>query len=141
MYAEIIINSDALEIDRMFTYKIPDNVTKKIGIGHRVKVPFGARSKPIEGFIFSLIDNDKISVQYKIKEIIKVCDDEAILTQDDINLVYFLRRKYLCKYIDAVRMLIPSGIMTGSTKKKKYVICIEKEDYEDKLKKDSYINI
>lgn len=141
MYAEIIINSDALEIDRMFTYKIPDNVTKKIGIGHRVKVPFGARSKPIEGFIFSLIDNDKISVQYKIKEIIKVCDDEAILTQDDINLVYFLRRKYLCKYIDAVRMLIPSGIMTGSTKKKKYVICIEKEDYEDKLKKDSYIEL
>ena len=33
MYAEIIINSDALEVDKPFTYKIPDEFLDKIDIG------------------------------------------------------------------------------------------------------------
>ncbi|MBE6070938.1 MAG: primosomal protein N' [Clostridium butyricum] len=141
MYAEIIINSDAIEIDRMFTYRIPDEFIEKIEIGCRVKVPFGARSKPIEGFVFSIVEDDKLNVKYKIKEILNVCDNEAILTANDLKLVEFLRRKYLCKYIDAVRLMIPTGIMNGSTNKRKYVICIEKEDYEDNLEKENYRNL
>ena len=141
MYAEIIINSDALEIDKLFTYKVPYELLENINVGFRVKVPFGARSKPIEGFVFSILQDDSIKFDYKVKEILELCDDEPILTRDDFELIYFLRKKYLCKYIDAIRLMIPVGIMKGTQSKKKKVIVVNKEMKCDELKKENYINL
>ena len=52
MYAEIIINSDALEIDRMFTYKIPDNVTKKIGIDIELRFHLEQEASQLKDLFF-----------------------------------------------------------------------------------------
>ena len=140
MYAEVIINSDAVEVDRPFTYKIPHEAIENIDVGFRVKVPFGARSKPVEGFVFSIIEDEEIQVSYKIKEILKVCDADAILTKDDIEIIKFLRKRYLCKFIDAIRLMIPVGIMKGSTNKKKSVIVIARElkENDNEIKKENY---
>lgn len=51
LYAEVIINSDAIEIDRPFTYKVKEELLDIIEIGHRVKVPFGVKNKPTEAFV------------------------------------------------------------------------------------------
>ncbi len=141
MYAEIIINSDAVEIDRPFTYKVPYELIENIDVGFRVKVPFGQRSKPIEGFVFSILQEDSIKFDYKVKEILDLCDDEAILTKDDIKMILFLRKKYLCKFIDAVRLLIPVGILKGLKNKKKKVIVINKEIRANELNKENYIKL
>ncbi len=141
MYAEIIINSDALEVDKPFTYKIPDEFLDNIDIGYRVKIPFGMRSKSTYGFIISILKEDEIQINYKVKNILSICDDEPILTHDDIKVIKFLREKYLCRYIDAIRLMIPAGIMRGSTNKKKSVICINGELTEEFSKKDNYRNL
>ena len=141
MYAEIIINGEALELDKLFTYKVPYELLENIDVGYRVKVPFGPRSKPIEGFVFSILKENSIEFDYKVKEILKLCDDEPILTNDDIKIIQFLRKKYLCKYIDAVRLMIPVGIMKGSKAKKKKVIVINREINEKELKKENYLKL
>ena len=141
MYAEVIINSDAVEVDRPFTYRIPYESIKNIDVGFRVKVPFGVRSKPVEGFVFSILEDHELQVSYKIKEILNVCDDEAILTKQDIEIIKFLRKRYLCKFIDAIRLMIPVGIMKGLTNKKKKVVVIAKEAKNDEIKKDNYKKI
>lgn len=141
MYAEIIINSDALEVDKPFTYKIPDEFLDNIDVGYRVKIPFGMGSKSVYGFIISILREDEVQINYRVKNIKSICDDEPILTYDDIKVVKFLRKKYLCKYIDAIRLMIPPGIMRGSTNKKKKVICINGELSEEFLKKDNYRNL
>lgn len=126
MYAEIVINSDALEVDRLFTYKVPDEFLDKIYAGHRVIVPFGMGNKKIEGFVYS-ITTDEVKINYRVKKIVNLCDEYPILTIDNLKLVDFLRKKYLCRYIDAIRLMIPVGIMKGSSNKKKKVICINKK--------------
>lgn len=141
MYAEIILNNDAMEIDRPFTYKVPYDLIEKIDIGFRVKVPFGQRNKPIEGFVYSLLEDESVNFTYKVKEIISLCDDDAILTDDDIKMINFLRKKYLCKFIDAVRLLIPVGIMKGSKNKKKKVIYINKQLNIEELGKENYARL
>ena len=90
MYAEIIINSDALEVDRLFTYKVPEELQWIISAGHRVMVPFGMGNKKVEGFVYSLITDD-IEITYRIKNIVKLCDDAPILTIDDLKLIVYLR--------------------------------------------------
>ena len=120
-----------MEVDKPFTYKIPDEFLDNIDIGYRVKIPFGMRSKSTYGFIISILKEDEIQINYKVKNILSICDDEPILTHDNIKVIRFLREKYLCRYIDAIRLMIPAGIMRGSTNKKKSVICINGELTEE----------
>ncbi|MFT8347843.1 primosomal protein N' [Clostridium saccharoperbutylacetonicum] len=141
MYAEIIINSDALDIDKLFTYKIPYEFQERIDIGFRVKLPFGPRNKPIEGFVFSVLRDTSIKFDYKVKEILTLCDNEAMLTKNDIEIIKFMRKKYLCRYIDAIRLMIPVGIMKGSKEKTKKVIYINEEMDVRDLNKENYINL
>ncbi len=62
---------------------------------------------------------------------------EPILTSDDLSLIEFLRDNYLCKYIDAIRLLIPHGILKGTKNKSKKVIIWIKE-IQDKNKEEKY---
>ena len=119
LYAEIILNSEALEIDRPFTYKIPVELEEKVQVGQIVKVPFGMRNKTSEGFVLSIKEESEVNISFRVKRISSIVTDEPIINEGDINLINFLREKYLCKYIDAFRLLIPVGIMKGAKSKRK----------------------
>lgn len=140
LYAEVIVNSDAIEIDRPFTYKVKEELVDKIEVGHRVKVPFGIRNKPTEAFVIGLkcegVENIK-----KIKYISTILDDSPILTRDDLKIIDFLRENYLCKYIDAIRTIIPSGLSKGIKNKKKTVIVFNKELDGNFKEKENYKKI
>ncbi len=127
-FAQVIINSDALQIDKPFTYKIKKEMKEKISIGHRVLVSFGVGHKKVEGFVIELlgeVSKEESNIRYKY--IAELCDNEALLTKEDFEIVKFLRRKYMCKYIDAIRILIPYRIMGGNTKKTKSVVSFNKD--------------
>lgn len=139
LYAEVIINSEALEIDRPFTYKVPEEFNNEIKIGQIVKVPFGKGNKTSEGFILNLKNDDNI--KFKIKNIAAILVKDPVIDEDDINLIEFLREKTLCKYIDAFRLLIPVGIMKGAKAKKKKVIVLKNEDLSNIKNPDVYKKI
>ena len=139
LYAEIIVNSEALEIDRPFTYKVPEEFNNEIKIGQIVKVPFGKGNKTSEGFILNLKNDDNI--KFKTKNIAAILVKDPVIDEDDINLIEFLREKTLCKYIDAFRLLIPVGIMKGAKAKKKRVIVLKNEDLSNIKNPDGYKKI
>lgn len=139
LYAEVIINSEALEIDRPFTYKVPEEFNNEIKIGQIVKVPFGKGNKTSEGFILNLKNDDNI--KFKTKNIAAILVKDPVIDEDDINLIEFLREKTLCKYIDAFRLLIPVGIMKGAKAKEKKVIVLKNEDLSNIKNPDGYKKI
>ena len=139
LYAEVIINSEALEIDRPFTYKVPEEFNNEIKIGQIVKVPFGKGNKTSEGFILNLKNDDNI--KFKTKNIAAILVKDPVIDEDDINLIEFLREKTLCKYIDAFWLLIPVGIMKGAKAKKKKVIVLKNEDLSNIKNPDGYKKI
>lgn len=47
-FAEVIVNSDAVTIDKPFTYKIKEDLINKIEVGHRVLIPFGNGNKKLK---------------------------------------------------------------------------------------------
>ena len=53
MIAEIIVNSSASELNRIFDYKVPENyeIGKNIDIGYRVLVSFAYRKQLEIGYI------------------------------------------------------------------------------------------
>ena len=122
IYAEIVINSDALDIDKPFTYEVPEEMKDDIKAGQWVKVPFGIKNSITDGFVLSIKNDELIGIRTKkIKTIVK---NEPLLTSDDIKIVEFLKENYLCKYIDGIRLLIPQGLLKGINNKHKLVVSV-----------------
>ena len=86
LYAEIIINSEAVTIDREFTYYVRKEHRADIKIGHRVMVPFGKGNRKVEGFVISL--KSELMEHIKgIKEVYKILDKEPVMTEENIKLI------------------------------------------------------
>jgi len=128
LYAEVIINSDALDIDKPFTYEITEEFIGLVKVGQWIKVPFGTRTS-VDGFIIKLIEREEIK-EFQIKKIKKIEILDPILTEDDLKIVNYLKDNYLCKYIDAIRLFIPQGILKGIKNKHKMIITINREKYD-----------
>lgn len=134
-YVEIIINSEALDIDRPFTYEIDDNLKKEIIKGQLVKVPFGLKNKLVDGFVVEIKQSSKIEGA-RIKKVKSISVQEPVLNNFDLEMIKFLRSNYLCKSIDAIKLLIPYGVLKGIKKKSKRVVTwndstVDK-DFDDK---------
>ena len=51
MVAEVIIQSNAKELNKTFDYNVPDSLENTIKIGSRVLVPFGNMKTLEDGFV------------------------------------------------------------------------------------------
>ncbi len=137
-YAGIIVNNSSIKLDKLFTYAIPEELNKKIKIGHRVKVPFGKGNKKIDGFVLDLYENCK--EQVSIKAISNICEENPLLDLNRVKLISQMRERYLCTYLEAIKVLIPPGITKGNKEKKENFIFVYK-DLEGKYLKENYEQI
>ncbi len=115
MYAEVIINSNAKALDRVFDYKVPDEMKNNIYVGSRVFVPFGLGKKLEDGFVINLKEESEIAKNEDIiiKEIAKIEIEES-LTEKNITLAKLMAKKYFCNISDCIRLMLPPG--TGGKK-------------------------
>jgi len=102
MFAEVLMNSTAKELNKTFDYIVPKDLEEKVKVGARVFVPFG-RSKISEGIIMSL----KKHSEFANKEIIRIEDD--FLSKESIDLANIMARRYFCNVSDCVKLMLPPG--------------------------------
>lgn len=105
MHAKIIIDSNSRFLDRSFTYKVPDDLCSKITTGVRVIVPFGKGNKTVIGFVYELCEN--IKTTYTLKEIIEIIDDRKLISDELMDLAFFMSKRYLSPINDALKQVMP----------------------------------
>lgn len=132
-YAGIIVNNEALAMDRIFTYQVPYDM--KVSIGQRVEISFGMGNRKIDGFIVRLMDELEEDLK-RVKKIQKVYE-EILFTPDQVDFIKELRRKYLATYLDVIKLLIPRGILNGMTYKTKETLHLGKS-LEGKFQSERY---
>jgi primosomal protein N' (replication factor Y) len=137
-YAGVIINNESSNVDKAFTYKIPEPMVDLVKLGLRVKVPFGRGNRIIDGFIIELFDNcENIN---NLKEISEICDDFTVIREQDIKLINIMREKYMCTYLDCIKLIMPTGITRGMKHKMTKVVSI-KNSLTEKYDKEPYRSI
>lgn len=104
---QLILNNNSKSTDQLYTYGVPAELEEKVQAGKRVKVNFGRNRHIIDGLIVSVVSSWDIS-DYKIKPIIDVIDDLPVVSLEMIKLAFWIRERYVCKYSDAVKLMIPS---------------------------------
>ena len=105
MIAEVIIQSNVKNLNKVFDYRIPieyeENPMELIGA--RVLVPFGRMKSLEEGFIVNIKEN----TDYDVKEIAKV--EEKYLDGDRIELANWMARRYFCNVSECLKLMLPPG--------------------------------
>lgn len=107
MYAKVIIEIGVKNVDKMFTYIVPNNMKEDIKVGCRVKVGFG--SMVLEGFVLELT-NTFNEVNYELKEIIELVDKIPILNKEMLELGKKIQEITLCSLISAYQVMLPKAL-------------------------------
>lgn len=68
MIVEVIISSNAKDLNRIFDYNVPEKFSSKVKVGSRVLVPFGTMKRSQEGFVIGI----KETSEYKVKDILNI---------------------------------------------------------------------
>ncbi len=108
-FVQVILNNNSKSIDQLFTYGVPKELEGSVRTGKRVKVSFGRNKHMIDALVVS-VDCSCNLPEGKIKPIIDVLDDLPVVSDEMIKLVFWIRERYICKYSDAIRLMIPSMI-------------------------------
>lgn len=107
--ALVAVSAANFTFDKLFSYVIPERLAEKAVAGARVLVPFGRGNRKRVGMIMS-VEEIKPEDFQKLKPIMSVEDETAVLNAEMLELAAWLRDNTFCTYFDAVRTMLPSGM-------------------------------
>lgn len=146
MIVEVILSSNAKDLNRIFDYNVPNRLESAVHVGSRVLVPFGTMKKVQEGFVIGI----KEKSEYKLKDILNV-EPQGALTERKITLAKLMAHKYFCNISDCIKLMLPPGTtsknMENRVKDKSMKFVYLKKDIDEvqseiensKLKSDKQI--
>ncbi len=119
-FCQVIVDIAHEEVDRVFTYRIPEGMA--IVPGMRVHVPFG-RMKRVEGIVIRLEEQCDVPEE-KIREIQEPLEDYPAILPQMLDLAEYLHRTSFCAMAQALRLLYPSEMRKGRVTEKKREVAV-----------------
>lgn len=106
MYANVIIEYGVKALNKTFIYKIPEELKDKIKVGIKVYVPFGKME--VFGFVMEIVNSN--DTEYDAKEIIRIDNEELVLSKELMDVGKYLSSITLCTLITAYQTMLPSSL-------------------------------
>lgn len=112
-YVKVIIDHVSDHTDMFFTYRCPfDDVT----VGSVVEVPFGKGNRKKKAYVFEVSSENTEAVK-NLKDVSSV-EEAYSIPADLMEICRWMKETYLCRYIDAVKCVIPAGDAAKRGKRK-----------------------
>ena len=103
----VAVDAATYAIDKLYSYRVPDELREQVQIGTRVLVPFGFGNKRAEAVVLAFRQD---TGEYKLKPVVEVLDDAPVLTAEQLKLAAWMRERLYCTYFDCVRVMLPAGL-------------------------------
>nr|MCR5202765.1 primosomal protein N' [Lachnospiraceae bacterium] len=133
LFASIIVDISVKQLDRPFTYIIPDKL-KDIEEGTCVRVPFGRGNRLIEGYVIDIMDEttyDTSKDNFKLKEIHSIVKDKVKVEERLIKTAAFIRKTTGSTMNAAMKVVMPVK-MNVKFKEEKILSCdISSDTFKD----------
>ena len=107
-YVDVVIDNKSDSTDSFFTYGCDDD---SVRVGNKVFLPFARSKKLREGYVASVhssadgIDEDILGKLRNVDHI----DEDVSLSEEMMRTAFWMKGRYLCRYIDAIRCFTPAG--------------------------------
>ncbi|MDD4694313.1 MAG: primosomal protein N' [Firmicutes bacterium] len=123
MIAKIVVRTIPA-LDKAYDYLVPLNF--KIKKGQRVIVPFGKVKK--EGIVVDLVSSSPFS---DLKKVHSIMETEPLLTEELIEMAYWMHKRYLSPLGACVFAMIPAGMDLVCTR---YYFLTSNIDWDDSIR-------
>ena len=128
IYAEIAVANETAGADRLFDYAVPEDISGKINIGHRVIVPFGRRSNMTEGYVIRFKEETAVP-KSKIKSIARLLDKEPVFSQAMLKTALWMSDRYFYPLAKILGSMLPPALKT----RRETILVLDKEPEEECL--------
>ena len=129
MVANVLVELQNRNVDKLFDYNVPNEFQKNIKIGIRVKVPFN--NMTLEGFVMGISYESSL----ELKDIKEIVDKEVILDEELLDLGKKLKNDLLATQISIYQAMLPKALkaQVKTNLNKKMQKCIELNITENSL--------
>ncbi len=143
--ASVILRDSVKNTDLVYTYKVPDSMSEIILQGQIVEVPFGRHNGTKDGIIKS-VENEEYQGKYKLKEILTIKDVVPVMNADQLKLIDYISKRYVCTMGDAISLMVPAAVANHQNPLVRFVKLENKELalellHNNKLRSINQINI
>ena len=126
MIVGVLVELSNKNIDRIFDYKVSNDLIDDIKLGIRVEVPFG--NQTLEGFILEIKEDSNLD---NLKYINKIIDKDIVLNKELLDLGKSMQKITLSTLIRCYQVMLPKAL-----KAKKKVLINKKYDTFYRLNKN-----
>lgn len=103
-YANLVIDNKSDQTDQLYTYGVKDDAK----IGSKVYVPFAKSRNLREAYVVETDEHSGDGLGKRLRYIEKV-DDDVSLSEEMIRTALWMKKRYICRLIDAVNCFTPVG--------------------------------
>lgn len=103
-YANLVIDNKSDQTDQLYTYGVKDDAK----IGSKVYVPFARSHNLREAYVVETDEHSGDELGKRLRYIEKV-DDDVSLSEEMIRTALWMKKRYICRLIDAVNCFTPVG--------------------------------
>ena len=107
LIAQVAIEQTAYHFDKPYDYLVPESMTRSIQVGARASVPFGRSNRKRVGVVVALTQGE---VAEGLKPIFHLLDETPLLSQEMVELAFWLKNRTFCTLYDALKAMLPAGI-------------------------------
>ena len=105
-YANVIIDITHDAVDKLFSYRIPDELQGNLEIGDAVIIPFGKGDSKRSAYVIEFTDEINFD-ESKIKSIISKEDKKTKLDDNLIKIAHFISTEYMVSMSLALKTVLP----------------------------------
>lgn len=126
-YADVIIDIAHEKVDRVFQYRIPEELSEQVRPGVQVHVPFGNGNQERTGYVVDISEETDFPPE-KIK-VVSAVDERAMTVEGrQIQIAYWLKSNYGSTTIAALKTVLPVKQKQKPLEKKTVIRCMSGEE-------------
>ena len=110
MYCSVILRGAVRQTDKLFTYRVPDEMSGTVVAGSLVNVPFGKGDSQRCAVVVELKDSFE-GDDTVVKDISSVISGRPVLNSDQITLIDKISDRFNCTRGDVVELMVPSCVV------------------------------
>src|SRR6266540_4218925 len=102
---QVVVDVPLFHLDRPFTYRVPESLRDAVGLGSRVKVPFGGRRR-VDGWVVGLTDE----LPPGARDLIRLVSPLPVFGPRELALLRWVADRWAGTLADVLRLAVPPRV-------------------------------
>lgn len=132
MFADVIIDIQHEKLDKVFQYRIPENLEQKLEPGMKVVVPFGKGNRQTQGYVIAVTDTCDYDLS-KVKSVLSIAEQEMEIEARLIVLADWMRKNYGGTMLQALKTVLPIKQKENAKTRKQLRLLLDRRTGEQQL--------